>query len=40
MPKDPEPIDVSTAIPAAAAQESGMVRGLIKTVRPHQWVFV
>jgi 4-hydroxybenzoate polyprenyltransferase len=30
--------NVSTAIPAAAAQESGMVRGLIKTVRPHQWV--
>jgi 4-hydroxybenzoate polyprenyltransferase len=35
---DPEPIDVSTAIPAAAAQESGMIRGLVKTVRPHQWV--
>jgi 4-hydroxybenzoate polyprenyltransferase len=29
---------VSTAVPAAAAEDSGVVRGLIKTVRPHQWV--
>jgi 4-hydroxybenzoate polyprenyltransferase len=29
---------VSTAIPAEAAREAGVIRGLVKTVRPHQWV--
>jgi decaprenyl-phosphate phosphoribosyltransferase len=29
---------VSTALSAATARDSGVLRGLLKTVRPHQWV--
>lgn len=29
---------MSTAIPADAPRDAGMVRGFIKTLRPHQWV--
>mgnify|MGYP002400836208 CR=1 FL=1 len=38
FPPEPGAYRVSTAIPADAAQESGLIRGLVKTVRPHQWV--